>query len=204
MTGRPWRALTGIAMAATVLCLGVVLGLPFSSPAQQPAKPAATAAAPADSNYVGRGDLQGLSRGGVQQVLQDQDGTPLPLPGAERPKEKNACENCHGPGKAHVDAGGGKGKGGLITFAKNDPTPVEKRNAVCLDCHTKGARIFWKGSAHESRRRRLHELSHGDGQRLAEAPARQGDRDRDLRHLPSRRSGPRRCGARTCRSARAR
>ena len=45
-----------------------------------------------------------------------------------------------------MDAGGGKGKGGMITFAKNDKTPVEKRNAVCLDCHTKGARIFWKGS----------------------------------------------------------
>jgi DmsE family decaheme c-type cytochrome len=50
-----------------------------------------------------------------------------------------------------VDAGGGKGKGGLITFAKNDKTPVEKRNEVCLGCHTKGARLFWQGSAHESR-----------------------------------------------------
>ena len=67
------------------------------------------------------------------------------------PQEANACESCHGPGKDHVDAGGGKGKGGLITFAKNDRTPVEKRNAVCLSCHTKGARIFWQGSAHESR-----------------------------------------------------
>jgi DmsE family decaheme c-type cytochrome len=70
---------------------------------------------------------------------------------ARTPQEANACESCHGPGKAHVDAGGGKGKGGLITFAKNDKTPVEKRNAVCLTCHTKGARIFWKGSTHESR-----------------------------------------------------
>jgi len=62
-----------------------------------------------------------------------------------------ACESCHGPGQAHVDAGGGKGVGGLITFAKNDKTPVEKRNAACLACHAKGDRIFWKGSAHESR-----------------------------------------------------
>ena len=62
-----------------------------------------------------------------------------------------ACESCHGPGKAHVDAGGGKGKGGLVTFAKNDKTPVAQRNATCLGCHTKGARIFWQGSTHESR-----------------------------------------------------
>jgi DmsE family decaheme c-type cytochrome len=66
-------------------------------------------------------------------------------------KEAHACETCHGPGKAHMDAGGGKGKGGMITFARNDPTPVAVRNAICLDCHAKGDRMFWKGSAHVRR-----------------------------------------------------
>ena len=65
--------------------------------------------------------------------------------------EKRGCENCHGPGKAHVEAGGGKGQGGLISFSKQDPTPVEERNAVCLQCHERTARLFWQGSAHESR-----------------------------------------------------
>jgi DmsE family decaheme c-type cytochrome len=66
--------------------------------------------------------------------------------------EKLGCETCHGPGKAHVEGGGGKGKEAkLITFAKDDPTPVARRNEVCLTCHTKGARVFWKGSPHESR-----------------------------------------------------
>jgi len=63
-------------------------------------------------------------------------------------KEAHACEACHGPGKAHMQAGGGRGKGGLITFARNDPTPVAVRNAICLDCHAKGDRLFWPGSAH--------------------------------------------------------
>jgi DmsE family decaheme c-type cytochrome len=66
-------------------------------------------------------------------------------------RERLACETCHGPGKAHADAGGGKGVGGLISFAKNDPTPVDRRNAVCTACHSKGPHLFWKGSAHESR-----------------------------------------------------
>ncbi|MBI2369386.1 MAG: DmsE family decaheme c-type cytochrome [Deltaproteobacteria bacterium] len=66
-------------------------------------------------------------------------------------QEKLGCEGCHGPGKAHVDAGGGKGVGGLISFAKTDRTPVERRNAICLQCHDKAARLFWQGSAHESR-----------------------------------------------------
>jgi DmsE family decaheme c-type cytochrome len=50
-----------------------------------------------------------------------------------------------------VEAGGGKGVGGMITFAKNDPTPVAKRNEMCLTCHSKGDRIFWQGSPHEFR-----------------------------------------------------
>jgi DmsE family decaheme c-type cytochrome len=150
MIGRRWRVLMGIASAAAVFGAGIVLGLPFSSTAQQPAKPAAAAAAPADSNYVGAETCKGCHEEAFTKFSKTRMGRMF-LFQARDEKEKNACESCHGPGKAHVDAGGGKGKGGMITFAKNDPTPVDKRNAICLDCHTKGARIFWKGSTHESR-----------------------------------------------------
>jgi DmsE family decaheme c-type cytochrome len=152
MAGRRWWLFAGITSAAVVLCVGVLLGLPFSSRAQQPAKPAATAAAPSDSNsnYVGAETCKGCHEDQFNKFSKTRMGR-LFLLQARTPQEANACETCHGPGKAHVDAGGGKGKGGLITFAKNDKTPVEKRNEVCLSCHTKGARIFWKGSAHESR-----------------------------------------------------
>ncbi|MBI4589101.1 MAG: DmsE family decaheme c-type cytochrome [Candidatus Rokubacteria bacterium] len=66
-------------------------------------------------------------------------------------QERLGCEACHGPGKAHAEAGGGKGVGGLTSFSRKDPTPVEARNAVCLRCHERTARLFWKGSPHESR-----------------------------------------------------
>ncbi len=66
-------------------------------------------------------------------------------------KEQLACETCHGPGKAHVEAGGGKGVGNLITFSKNDKHSPAERNAVCIACHERGARLFWKGSQHDSR-----------------------------------------------------
>jgi DmsE family decaheme c-type cytochrome len=150
MSGRRWRYFVGNISAAAVFYAGVVLGLPFSSEAQQPAKPAAAAAAPADSNYVGAETCKGCHEDQFNKFSKTRMGR-LFLLQARTPQEASACETCHGPGKAHVDAGGGKGKGGLITFAKNDKTPVEKRNAICLDCHTKGARIFWKGSQHESR-----------------------------------------------------
>jgi DmsE family decaheme c-type cytochrome len=65
-------------------------------------------------------------------------------------KEALGCESCHGPGQAHVESGG-TAFDGLITFAKKDPTPVEQRNAVCLQCHEKTARLHWRGSPHELR-----------------------------------------------------
>ncbi len=67
--------------------------------------------------------------------------------------EQQNCEACHGPGSAHVAAGGGKGKGvgpgQMVSFAKDDPTPVDQRNARCLACHERRAHLFWKGSPHE-------------------------------------------------------
>ena len=60
------------------------------------------------------------------------------------------CEACHGPGKAHVDAGGGKDTI-LVRFTKDSKTPVEEQNSACLSCHTKGNQMFWRGSSHESR-----------------------------------------------------
>lgn len=69
--------------------------------------------------------------------------------GAQRGKFE--CENCHGPGSAHVKAGGGRGVGGILSFGKDDPRSVEERNGICLACHQKGERNYWAGSVHETR-----------------------------------------------------
>lgn len=159
MSVEPRRLLGVIAGAAIALGVGIVFGMPFASRAQQPAAPPAPSApatppagqaASTTDGYVGAETCKGCHEEAFQKFAKTRMGR-IFLHQARDPKEGNACESCHGPGQAHVEAGGGKGKGGLITFAKKDPTPVEKRNQVCLDCHTKSARIFWKGSAHESR-----------------------------------------------------
>jgi DmsE family decaheme c-type cytochrome len=64
--------------------------------------------------------------------------------------ESLGCELCHGPSKQHVQSGGEE-PGGLISFGRKSLTPVAERNATCLQCHDKTARMLWKGSAHEAR-----------------------------------------------------
>jgi DmsE family decaheme c-type cytochrome len=58
----------------------------------------------------------------------------------------HSCETCHGPGKAHVDAGGGKGSMVIPTAL-----PKDKQSAICLTCHERGSRTDWSGSFHDAR-----------------------------------------------------
>lgn len=67
-------------------------------------------------------------------------------------KGKFDCENCHGPGSAHVKAGGGRGAGGIVSFRPDDLSrTAEETNAICLGCHEKGNRTNWHGSTHDER-----------------------------------------------------
>ena len=66
------------------------------------------------------------------------------------PLEARGCESCHGPGKTHVEAGGSK-ETIPIRFTKDSTNSIDEKNDACLTCHSRGNRLFWKGSPHDSR-----------------------------------------------------
>jgi DmsE family decaheme c-type cytochrome len=56
------------------------------------------------------------------------------------------CESCHGPGKAHAEAGGDP------KLIRNPPDMAPREaSATCLTCHSRGAHAAWEGSVHDVR-----------------------------------------------------
>ncbi len=146
-----WRLTRWMAMAAGLL---LAAGCASSHAGRSERGAAAPASPPAQ--YVGAAVCLACHRGVTSAVVARFEATVMGKVFMHNPRtalEKQGCEACHGPGGAHVAAGGGKrkgvGLGQLISFAKDDPTPVVQRNAKCLACHERRAHLFWKGSPHD-------------------------------------------------------
>jgi DmsE family decaheme c-type cytochrome len=146
---RTRRGLLGILGSVGVLAL-MLVAAQSCSPQRSTRAPATIP--PADPNaFAGAETCKGCHEESYTKFAHTKMGR-LFLKQPRNEHERLACEGCHGPGKAHVEAGGGKGKDSkLISFTKTDPTPVETRNAICLNCHQKGSHLFWAGSAHDAR-----------------------------------------------------
>jgi DmsE family decaheme c-type cytochrome len=114
---------------AFVLIGAVLLAAPPPAPANQ------------EGQYVGIDQCAACH----EKVVTSFQGTAHGGTGFEM-RSKNACETCHGPGKAHVDAGGGKGTmRNLKSLSASDST------AICQACHTSAGQKRWDGSAHANR-----------------------------------------------------
>jgi len=141
-----------IAAALALLMFAAVplLAGPAGTPAQGTSKPAAQGAqaAKADGDYVGTEVCLGCHEDQQRRFKNTVMGKVMARP--HTPQESRGCESCHGPGKAHVEAGGGKDSI-PVRFGRDSKNSIEEQNASCLDCHSRGNRMFWKGSPHESR-----------------------------------------------------
>ena len=120
---------------------------PTSSAAQQKAKSVGSSGG--DGDYVGSDTCITCHQDQERRFKNTVMGKVMQHP--RTPLEGRGCESCHGPGRAHVEAGGGK-ESIPIRFGKDSPNTVAEQNNVCLDCHSGGTNhLFWRGSPHESR-----------------------------------------------------
>jgi DmsE family decaheme c-type cytochrome len=62
------------------------------------------------------------------------------------PRANRGCESCHGPGKAHADAGGDPAL--IKRLGQARPAEVSE---TCTSCHNRTEHAEWAGSKHDSR-----------------------------------------------------
>ena len=140
------KDLPKLAEARTLLELLQGGGSSAPAPAAAPARK--RGGAPVEAHFIGSKACQTCHAGVIAEFDKTLMGKIGHTPAA---RGKFECENCHGPGSAHVKAGGGRGVGGILSFGADDPRTVEEKNGICLGCHQKGERTYWAGSVHETR-----------------------------------------------------
>jgi len=114
--------------------------------AARAAQVAAPAPAPAPANgYVGADTCATCHEDKVKSLEGTQHGRAT---NPRTPMAGQGCETCHGPGKAHAEAGGGIGVGGIINPGKLMP---QRASESCTSCHDRGTHALWAGSQHDQR-----------------------------------------------------
>ena len=165
------RFIPGAIFLVALLAVALVAAVP-ASPAASPEQAKAQPTAKANGDYVGSEACLACHEDQQRRFKNTIMGKVMARP--RTAEEGRGCESCHGPGKAHIEAGGGK-ESVAVNFGKDSKNTVDEKNAACLSCHTRGNRMFWKGSPHESRAMACvdcHTAHYGEKQTLLSADAR--------------------------------
>lgn len=132
-------------LGAAGLAAACAPSAPTPVPAPLAPMKASTVDAPADA-YFGQDDVCAACHG-EQSASYAATVHAAALANASRPPELRGCEACHGPAKAHVEAGGAGGD--LQAFAATEPAEV--RSAVCMRCHAADHTLYDFESAEHAR-----------------------------------------------------
>ena len=140
-----WAAAIGLAAAGAPTPVAAPTPVPGPAPAAAPASPrAAAAAAQAQAGGDAGADTCALCHEdkatAIRTTLHGQATNP------RTPAAAQGCETCHGPGQAHVDAGGDPDL--IVRF---ETLPARESADTCLTCHDRGDHAQWRGSMHDAR-----------------------------------------------------
>jgi DmsE family decaheme c-type cytochrome len=119
------------------------LALAGTVSAQTPKPAAAKPAAQVQGDYAGQDTCLGCHEDKGAAV---KDGPHARAFNPRTPAATNGCESCHGPGKAHAEAGGDTTK--IQVISKLSPAAASE---LCTSCHDRGKHAFWSGSQHDGR-----------------------------------------------------
>lgn len=129
------RAFLMLVLGAGMVCAAA---LAAPGPGSKAASAQAQAAAPASSDYVGADVCAACHQNEVNGFANNPHTRMVLMHG----NSGITCENCHGPGKAHVEGGGDKTKIFNFTTAS-----AKDADAKCLACHA-GAHPNFERSPH--------------------------------------------------------
>ena len=134
-SGKPWALVAAVGiLAVAALLLGA------RAEAAVPTVPGAT--------YVGSELCKGCHEDQFQKMDKTLHGRVLGEQGRTALQQHN-CESCHGPGSKHLEDQANPANN--IRFGPKSRQSAAEQNGVCLQCHQRGKRLFWKGSQHEGR-----------------------------------------------------
>jgi DmsE family decaheme c-type cytochrome len=131
-----WQVL---GVAAALLVVGLALG----------ARAEAEAPKVAGATYVGSDTCKGCHEDQAKKMEHSLHGKLLGTQLSRGDLQPRGCEACHGPGSKHLEDQANPANN--LRFGKKSPLAAVDQNAVCLQCHSKGKQILWRGSQHESR-----------------------------------------------------
>lgn len=132
-----WQKLILILLVCCVP-LGLLTIVSRASGQEEAAKPAAHAM---EGGYVGSEQCATCH----EDVMAGWDKTVHSKQGFSM-RSNQGCETCHGPGAAHVEAGGDKSL--IKSFKTMKPSEASE---TCLQCHEKEKQTMWQGSVHANR-----------------------------------------------------
>lgn len=143
--------------AAIVMWLVVVVSVAATPQASQSSASPATSAAPAASTSAAKTPPSTPQASGYvgddtcltchEEQSKGYHGSPhARVLNPRTPAANKGCESCHGPGQAHVDAGGG-----ADTIKNPETMKPAAISEMCTSCHNRKEHAEWDGSKHDTR-----------------------------------------------------